>query len=160
MNKIQVPLASFRLAKTPDILACYGVGSCVVVTLYDPELKLAAMAHVMLPGKGDEGKDCHGAKYSGQAIEGMIQELLRGGSSRERWVAKMAGGAQMLRWVPAPKGRPPGRQNVEAIRKKLNQEKIPVVGQDVGKDFGRSVEFCTASGQMHIRTSSEGSWVI
>ena len=160
MNKIQVPLASVRLAKTPDILACYGVGSCVVVTLYDPRLKLAAMAHVMLPGIGDEGEDCSGAKYSSQAIESMIEGLLQEGSSRGRWVAKMAGGAQMLRWVPCPRGRPPGRQNVEAVRKKLTQERIPVVGQDVGRDFGRSVEFCTESGQMLIRTSSEGFWVI
>jgi chemotaxis protein CheD len=157
VNKIRVPLATYLLAEGPEILACYGIGSCVVVVLYDQQRKLAAMAHVVLPGRGKEGKDGLSAKYSDEAIEGMLKELLRRGSSREQLMAKIAGGAQMFVFSSPPLEDPPGRRNVEAVIKKLNQEGIPVVAADVGKNFGRSVEFHPDSARMIIKTVSEGT---
>jgi len=50
----------------------------------------------------------------------------------------------------------PGRRNVETVIKKLSREAIPLVAKDVGKNHGRSIEFYPESGQMLIRTLSEG----
>jgi len=158
MRKIQVPLASYSLAKSPDVLASYGVGSCVVVALFDPGTRLAAMAHVMLPGRDEEKRDLPPAMYSDQAIEAMLEDLIRCGSVRERLVAKIAGGAQMFISPFGSKdhSQSPGRRNVETVIKKLSREAIPLVAKDVGKNHGRSIEFYPESGQMLIRTLSEG----
>jgi len=134
-----------------------GVGSCVVVALYDQQSKLAAMAHIMLPGRGDAGRDGRSAKYSDQAIEGMLEELAQKGSSRERLVAKIAGGAQMFLFSSSSMDDSPGQRNVEAIVKKLAREGIPLIAMDVGKNFGRSVEFHTESSRMIIKTISQGT---
>lgn len=156
IKKAQVSLATYAVAEAPDILTSYGIGSCVVVALFDPLLRLAAMAHVMLPGMGNRGKDGGSAKYSDQAIEGMLEELERRGGSRKRLVAKIAGGAQMFSLPPSFPDHSPGQRNVEAITKKLTREGIPLIAKDVGKNFGRSVEFSAESGQMLIKTISEG----
>jgi len=160
MSRIRVPFASYLLAENPAILACHGVGSCVVVALYDGQIKLAAVAHIMLPGRSDGGKSLRSAHYSDQAIEAMMEELARRGSSRDRWVAKMAGGAQMFLFSSLLADESPGKRNVEAVTRKLNEEGIPLIGSDVGKNFGRTVEFHTDSGQMIIRTICEGTRVI
>jgi len=156
MKKIQVPLASYSLAESPDVLASYGVGSCVVVALFDPGTGLAAMAHVMLPGRGEEKKSLPPAMYSDQAIEGMLEDLLRSGGVRERLVAKIAGGAQMFVFPSGSKDNSPGQRNVETVIEKLSREGIPLIAKDVGKNYGRSVEFYTESGRMLIKTISEG----
>ncbi len=156
MSKVQVPLACYSLAKSPDVLASYGVGSCVVVALFDPKAKLAAMAHVMLPGRSEEEKSLPPAMYSDQAIEGMLEDLLHWGGVRERLVAKIAGGAQMFVFPSGPKENSPGQRNVDTIIEKLDREGIPLIGKDVGKNHGRSVEFYAESGRMLIRTISEG----
>ena len=156
MKKIKVPLATYLLAERPDVLASYGIGSCVVVVLYDPLLKLAAMAHVMLPGRGNEVRDHHTAKYSDQAIEGMLEELAQRGYSRKRLFAKIAGGSRMFHFSAPTLDSFPGQRNVEAVMKKLAQEGIPLVAMDVGKNFGRSVEFDTETGKMTVRTIAEG----
>ena len=159
MQKIQVPLASYSLARSPDVLASYGVGSCVVVALFDPAMRLAAMAHVMLPGRSEEKRDVPPAMYSDQAIEAMLEDLMRCGGVRERLVAKIAGGAQMFVFSSGLKehSRSPGRRNVETVIKKLTHEGIPLVAKDVGKNHGRSIEFYAESGQMLIKTISEGT---
>jgi chemotaxis protein CheD len=156
MAKIRVPLASYLLAECPDILASYGIGSCVVVALFDPVLKLAAMAHVMLPGRGKEKRDLPRAMYSDSAIEGMVDELLRCGSMRKRLVAKIAGGAQMFVFPSCSMENSPGWRNVETVMRKLTEEGIPLIAKDVGKNHGRSVEFSAESGRMLIKTISEG----
>ncbi len=156
MVKIRVPLASYLLAESPDILASYGIGSCVVVALFDPVRKLAAMAHVMLPGRGKEKRDLPRAMYSDAAIEGMLDDLLRSGSMRERLVAKIAGGAQMFTLPSCSMENSPGWRNVETVMRKLNEEGIPLIGKDVGKNHGRTVEFYAESGRMLIKTISEG----
>jgi len=160
MTQIRVPLGSYLLAESPAILACHGVGSCVVVALYDGQAKLAAVAHIMLPGRSDGGKSALSAQYSDQAIEGMVEELAGRGCLRARLVAKVAGGAQMFLFSSLLVEESPGKRNVEAVGRKLNELGIPLVASDVGKNFGRTVEFHTDSGQMIIRTICDGTRVI
>lgn len=142
------------------ILDCHGVGSCVVVALYDGQTKLGALAHIMLPGKSDGGKNVRPAQYSDQAIEGMLEELERRGSPRGRLVAKIAGGAQMFLFSSLLVDESPGKRNVEAVVRKLGEEGIPLIAMDVGDHFGRTVEFHTESGQMIIKTIRDGTRVI
>jgi chemotaxis receptor (MCP) glutamine deamidase CheD len=43
-----------------------------------------------------------------------------------------------------------------ACRAALQAARIPLVGQDVGGDFGRSVFFTTADGVMRVRSVKRG----
>ncbi|MDY7081049.1 MAG: chemotaxis protein CheD, partial [Halobacteria archaeon] len=47
-----------------------------------------------------------------------------------------------------------GERNVEAVREKLEDEGIPIVAEDVGGDYGRSVEFDVMTGELMIKTAN------
>ena len=47
-----------------------------------------------------------------------------------------------------------GRRNIEAVSSALRRLGLPIVGEDVGGTYGRSVEFCIVDGRLRIRTSS------
>jgi len=160
MKRISVPLGNCVLAERPDVLTCIGIGSCVVVTLYDPEMGLAAMAHVMLPGRGGKAEADLPARYSERAIDYMMRELLARGSRRERLRAKIAGGAEMFVFSSSQPADGPGKKNVEAITARLKREGITIAGMDVGENFGRSVEFHTDTGEMIVRAATRPPRVI
>ena len=46
---ITVGISDLNIAKAPDILVTYALGSCVGICLYDPMVKLAGLSHIMLP---------------------------------------------------------------------------------------------------------------
>jgi chemotaxis protein CheD len=49
-----------------------------------------------------------------------------------------------------------GERNVVATREVLSNHGIPVTAESVGGDFGRSVHFTVASGQIRIRSVAHG----
>ena len=51
-NLINVGIADYAISSSPDILRTI-LGSCVGICLYDPELKIGGMCHIMLPSMKD-----------------------------------------------------------------------------------------------------------
>ena len=49
MGLITVGIADLNVAKAPDTLVTYALGSCVGVCIYDNMKKIAGMVHIMLP---------------------------------------------------------------------------------------------------------------
>ena len=49
-----IGIGEYRVGSFPMITI--GLGSCIGLTLYDPNLRLGAMVHIMLPGKAGEGQ--------------------------------------------------------------------------------------------------------
>ena len=50
--------------------------------------------------------------------------------------------------------------NVEAVKKKLQQMKIPILASDTGKNYGRTVIFYPETGDFVIRRVGKGDSVI
>jgi len=145
MGTMNVSVGQVSVGKGSDILTSSGIGSCVVVSLYDRMQRTGAMAHALLP-LASAGAALPDAKYVDAAIDAMIAELVAHGAARDRLVAKIVGGANMF----ADFGSGIGAKNVAAAKEKLKAESIEVVGECVGGVLGRSVEFCTASGGMSV----------
>ena len=53
-----------------------------------------------------------------------------------------------------------GQRNIEAVRKELSRLGIPIIADDTGKDFGRTVYFYAEDGSMHVKSASKGEWVL
>jgi chemotaxis protein CheD len=49
-----------------------------------------------------------------------------------------------------------GERNVLATREALSRAGVPVVGEDTGGDYGRSVYFHVESGRIEIRSYAHG----
>jgi len=158
---MQVSMARFAVSKNRPLITS-GVGSCLVIVLYDPKAKIGGLAHTMLPDEKYEGQDgipkkidaatlIGSAKTVGHAIDSVLDAIEDLGGNRSRCIAKVAGGAHMFSLFDAPKSGI-GQQNIEAVRKKFEKIKIPIVAEDTGGTIGRVVEFDVQSGVMNVTT--------
>ena len=55
-NKLIVGIADMKMAQKGERLITYALGSCIGICLYDPQIKLAAMVHIMLPINMEAGR--------------------------------------------------------------------------------------------------------
>lgn len=118
------------------------LGSCVSVCLYDPGVRAGGMNHYLLPdASGAEGGS---ARYCGPAIQRLIGQLLGLGADQRRLVAKVFGGSGNA--DEPDSGFQVGWRNVQAARRVLRDERIPIVAEDVGGRRGRRLFFDTAHG--------------
>jgi chemotaxis protein CheD len=151
-----VGIGEYRVVEAPAVLVSLGLGSCVGVALYDPERRIGGLAHVMLPSTNGTEEAANPGKYADRAIRLMLEEMLKRGASRGRIVAKIVGGATMFKNCKSSIG----ERNVESVRRVLREEGIRIVGEDTGKNYGRSIEFDIKTGLLHVRSFRHGERVL
>lgn len=155
---IKVGIADLNFVKAPDVIRTSGLGSCVGVIIFDPTLKIAGMAHVMLPDSNSSKKeDFNQYKYADTAIPILIETLINDGARKFALKAKIAGGAQMFAFSVKNDMLRIGERNVEAVKDLLEEYRIPLIAEDVHGNSGRTIEFSPDTSMLHIRTISQGS---
>jgi len=117
------------------------LGSCVSVCLYDSVKGIGGANHFMLPGSSPTPSP----RYATNAFDLLLEQLLSLGAKRNRLEAKLFGGASMLK-LGTEATRDLGVRNIEAARCKLEEERIPLVSEDVGGSRGRKLVFSTGDG--------------
>jgi chemotaxis protein CheD len=155
---IKVGMADLNVAGGDgSVLKTTGLGSCVGLTLYDKSTGIAGMAHVMLPSS-DIAREAqiNLAKYADTAIPEMISRMAALGAKIARLEAKMAGGAQMFAFSGQSDTLRIGPRNVEACVNMLERLRIPIVSQDTGGNYGRTIEFDSGNGKLYIRSVQFG----
>jgi len=122
------------------------LGSCVAACLYDPAIAVGGMNHFMLPGGA--GNDANSARYGMHAMELLINDLLKRGARRQRLLAKVFGGGNVLSGFHSD---PIGTRNARFVLEYLAAENIPVMAQDLGDIHARKVGFFAQSGRTLVR---------
>ena len=46
---IRVGMADYKVGSAPSTIISYGLGSCIGISLYDPQNKVGGLLHIMLP---------------------------------------------------------------------------------------------------------------
>lgn len=149
---IKVGMADLNTCAAPDVLTTLGLGSCVGVALRDPVTRIGGLAHVMLPDSTRIKNNSNIYKFADTGIEELVRQLEKKGASRSRLVAKIAGGAQMFAFQNKSDMVRVGENNVLASKAKLQEMKIPLLAEDTGKDYGRTVIFYPENGDLIIRS--------
>lgn len=126
------------------------LGSCVAVCLYDPLLLAGGMNHILLPGTREDACSTRLGVY---AMELLINELMKRGGDRRRFLAKAFGGANIM---TALKTTTVGDDNAEFVCSFLAAENIPLVAQRLGGTHAVQVSFNTESGKAIVQ-SVDGS---
>lgn len=122
------------------------LGSCVAACLHDPALALGGMNHFMLPG-GDVN-DATSARYGVNAMELLINDMLKRGARRQRLQAKVFGGGNVLSGFHSD---PIGTRNAGFVIDYLAAEKIPVLASDLGDNQARKVGFFVQTGRTFVK---------
>jgi chemotaxis protein CheD len=173
---IEVHMGDVVVTEGPYNLITSGVGSCLVITLYDPKHQIGALAHTMLPlsptqSTGHNMKlpgslSCetlpgqqaclvteqvsakvNDTRYIDVAIDEMLQRMQTHGAKRENLEAKLIGGANVFPSFDSNIG----EDNVLSAKEELKKKRIRIVGECVGGSQGRSVEFSPTTGVVTVK---------
>jgi len=157
MGSIVIGISDMNVVKGEDSIITYALGSCVGVALYDSSRKIAGLAHILMPSSGDiRDRNLNVMKYADLAVPELVRRMERAGASTVTMVAKLAGGAQMFNLGNASSQFNIGDRNVATAREMLQKLKIRLIAQDVGANYGRTVEIFAATGIYRIKAISKG----
>ncbi len=131
----------FLISAEPTDVLTTVLGSCVAAFLRDPMAGIGGLNHFLLPG-GD-ASDRTAMKYGLNAMELLINGLIRAGAKRERLEAKLFGGARMV-----PGLTDIGEANGQFAQSFLQREQIRYLGGSLGGDQGRKIRVWPVSGQV------------
>lgn len=142
---VDVDIGQFKVASGESVLRTSGIGSCIVITLYEPIKKIGGLAHSTLPGSTNQLNP----KYVGSAIKLMIKKMELAGADIKNLEAKIIGGADMFEGSENS-SQDIGIQNIQTAIQKLKEKGIRIVAKDIGKNHGRSVEFNLITGETSV----------
>lgn len=132
-----------------DMLIVTVLGSCVSACIRDKVSGLGGMNHFMLPDGGDANSPVSASmRYGTNAMEILINDLLKAGAKRENLEAKVFGGGAVLRGFTAINV---GERNAAFVMNYLRAEKMRVVAEDLNDIYPRKVYFFPRSGKVLVK---------
>ncbi len=146
LNQVTIYIGGVHASAQPVIVRTV-LGSCISVCLWDRETGIGGMNHFLLPTGDSQGGDP--ARFGVHAMDRLIGVMMRLGADRQRFVAKVFGGAHVLDIAESTLGVP--QRNIAFIREFLEHDRIPVVAEDVGGYQPRDVRFYTATSRVRVR---------
>lgn len=155
-NIIKVGMADLQSSRHPCVITTLGLGSCVGIALYDSSRRITGLAHIMLPSSQQSRNNSNIAKFADTAVAKLVDDMVRLGAIKMHIVAKLAGGAQMFSFVEASEMMRIGARNVAATKEILDLHQIPIVSEDTGGNYGRTVEINSENGKLTIKTIGHG----
>jgi chemotaxis protein CheD len=154
-TRVVVRIGEARTARPGTVLCTVGLGSCVAILLWDPEARLAGLAHAMLPAPANGRPAQPEARFASLAVGVLVRLLAAEGAAPDRLRARLAGGACMFEALLPEAGRRLGLRNVQAARDALRAAGIPIDGEEVGGSYGRSVYLRAADGVVTVTSVSQ-----
>ena len=151
-NIARVMMAEYRIMKAPARMMTMALGSCVGIVMYDRKAGVGALAHVMHPNSDIVKNKSNKGKFVDTAVDAMIEEMSEAGGDKNRYTAKIFGGATMFDSYPSCRGVIQiGARNIEAARDVLAGQGIPIIGECVGGTRGRTIIFDLSDGSVMVK---------
>jgi chemotaxis protein CheD len=150
---ITVPMGQMAVARGTELLRTVGLGSCVAIILFSPSMRMAALAHCMLPARDPVEPSL--AKFADSAVPALL-DLLREERAQAPFAAVLVGGASMFPGIASEFVGDIAGSTIQAARRALADASIPLRVEDVGGHVGRSVLVDPASQRVMVRTIRDG----
>ncbi len=140
-----------------DVIISTLLGSCISVALYDQTALIGGLNHFMLPFSKSKDPDFHSdsARYGINAMEVLINGMLKEGARRERFHAKVFGGGSVLDYQKEATYNVP-KMNIHFVFEFLETEKIPVDSYSVGGPLARKILFFPHTAKVLMRFGKKG----
>lgn len=123
------------------------LGSCVACCLWDEIAGVGGMNHLLLASSARHDGTCNLAGIN--AMELLINDLLKLGAVRSRLKAKAFGGAQMVSGLSEI-----GPSNAAFVLNFLDQEGIECLSRALGGQSARQVVFIPSTGAVRVKTQA------
>ena len=154
MSLIVVGISDYQTSnRADDVIITYSLGSCIGLTVYDPETKIGGMIHYMLPLSkiSPEKAELKPAMFADTGIPVLLKKMFAMGASKNRIIVKAAGGSQLM---DQNKIFNIGERNFLVLRKILWKNNILIKNSDVGGMISRTVRFEIDTGRVTVKSST------
>lgn len=149
LRRLTVAQGDSLASTDPNVLFTTVLGSCVAVCLHDGRAGVGGMNHFLLadpPVMANEDVRLLN-RYGVHSMELLINAMLQRGATRRNLKARVYGGATMRQGLGDI-----GNANILFARRFLDNEKIPILGEDVAGVSARRIEFRPAVGLSRCKT--------
>ncbi len=153
---IKIKIADANIGFEEDTLKTVGLGSCCAVTLFDRERRIGGMIHYMLPTRLLSSRMVNPYKYCDTGLKMLIDKMEIVGSRAYRMEAKIVGGANMFSDLQKNEEDSIGHRNTKAAKEILREYRIPIIADDTGDNYSRSVELIVKTGLIKVSSFKAG----
>ncbi|MGR3320396.1 MAG: chemotaxis protein CheD [Pseudooceanicola sp.] len=143
-RQVTITQGEFAVASSPGTMFSTILGSCVATCLWDPRRGIGGMNHILVARSQNGPVRCDAAGVN--AMELLINGLVRLGASRGALQAKLFGGAKMVSGLSDI-----GRMNAIFALEFLEREGIPCLGKSLGGVSARQVRFFPVEGRAQLK---------
>ncbi len=143
-NSLVITQGEYTVSADPQVTISTLLGSCVACCIWDPLAVVGGMNHILLASTSRYDVKCDMAGVN--AMELLINELLKRGARRNRLLAKAFGGAQMINGLSDI-----GPANCAFATAFLERENIRCISQSLGGTDARQVIFTPVTGVARVR---------
>jgi len=152
-DNVVVGLGQLYVRKSPSVLVCLGLGSCIALSIYDPKTTVGGMVHIVLPD-GSGRSDQNSPKYANTAVSLLVKNVISEGGMISRSTIRIAGGSKMAGTGTLGTVFKIGENNIDATLAALAARDITNIdGMDVGGSHGRTVRLWLDTGKMTVSAS-------
>ncbi len=148
-----IGVADMAVVKGPaGLLVTYALGSCIAVTVYDPEKKVGGMLHFMLSSSRtnpDKAKQ-NPAMFGDVGVPALFRQAYDLGASKDRLVVCAAGGAEVLEDNGHFKV---GSRNRTMLRKMFWKNNILLAADDTGGSVSRTMRMDLETGRVTVHSN-------
>ncbi len=137
-----------KVINHPTLMLTTLLGSCVAACIRDSSSGIGGLNHFLLPASREADTDSFSARYGVNAMEMLINEIIRGGARKSDLEVKVFGGAQILAGKDLPSI---GAKNGEFVLGYLKEEGLTVQAADLGGTRARRVFFLPATGNVRVQ---------
>jgi chemotaxis protein CheD len=132
-------------------LSTYGLGSCVGIVAYDPDIRVGGMIHIMLPHSSIAPAKAavQPAMFADTGLPLFFQSLIALRAVPERLRIIIAGGASIFAGPDAFKV---GERNLQATMLYFSQHRLPVWRSEVGGSINRTLHLSIETGSVTLKT--------
>ncbi len=126
--------------KTSDkgrILTASALGSCIAISIYDPQKRVGGMAHIMLPGRAPVNNSSNQSRYAENGIEDLIRQITSYGSNISRLHCIIAGGANVLKREDDTVC----KMNIDSTLETLKEKGLKIDAYSLGGEMRRRIKF-------------------
>lgn len=151
---ITVDIADMKVTDNPGArLITHSLGSCIGLTIWDPEVRVGGMIHYMLPDAAlspDKAR-LKPAMFATSGVPALFRAAFALGAVKKRMIVKVAGGSSLLDDNGTFNI---GKRNYVMLRKLLWKNDILIQAEDVGGSISRTLVLEMSTGRVVIRNRS------
>ncbi|WP_181995712.1 chemotaxis protein CheD [Clostridium sp. AM58-1XD] len=148
MCQIVIKPNEIEISAEEAVLTALALGSSIAVCIYDDKNRIGGMAYAILPEMKDGAEKRGGLRFVNEAVEVLYEKMLEHGAQAGHMWGKLAGGARIFCFAPEEHEADIGKMNVEQARIKLQMLGIPILAEDTGENYGRTVYFHVRDGSL------------